>query len=263
MTMPRIYVYVLALLLVIVAACGRQQEQPAEQPAPEAPVGQPAVPVDEASAATVTGKVNFEGEAPKPGRIQMAADPVCLRLHAQPVTSEEVVVNQNGTLRHVFVYVKSGLEGRTFKAPSDPVVLDQQGCMYKPHVFGIQTGQPLKILNSDPTLHNIHAWTQKNPPFNLGMPNKGMEFTRKFETPEVMVPIKCDVHKWMTAYVGVLNHPYYSVTGEDGTFSLKSLPPGKYLIEAWHEKYGTQTQEITVGPKETKEITFTYKAARA
>jgi hypothetical protein len=139
-------------------------------------------------------------------------------------------------------------------------VLNQQGCHYTPHVFGVQVGQPLDILNSDDTLHNVHAAAQVNQEFNLGQPFKGMKTTRTFDKPEVMIPFKCDVHTWMNAFVGVLAHPYFAVSADGGKFSLKTLPPGTYEIEAWHEKLGTQTQTVTVGEKETKEITFTFMA---
>jgi len=143
-------------------------------------------------------------------------------------------------------------------APAAPVVFDQKGCHYEPHVFGIQAGQPLEILNSDDALHNVHALPKNTQEFNLGMPIKGMKLTKTFTAPEVAVKIKCEVHPWMAAYAGVLDHPFYAVTGEDGSFSLKDLPPGEYVVEAWHEKYGTQTQTVKV--PETSEVSFTFKA---
>ena len=157
-----------------------------------------------------------------------------------------------------FVYVKEGLAGRKFPMPTQSITLDQHGCRYVPHVFGIQVGQTLEILNSDPTLHNIHATPKGNQEFNMGQPIQGMKFERKFSKPEIMVPFKCDVHGWMNAYVGVLEHPYFDTTGSDGKFDISTLPPGDYVIEAWHEKLGAQTQNVTIGEKETKEITFTF-----
>jgi plastocyanin len=160
----------------------------------------------------------------------------------------------------VFVYVKSGLAGKTFDTPKEPIVIDQKGCHYVPHVFGMMAKQPLKIVNSDDTLHNIHAQPSKSKEFNIGQPNKGMETTRTFASPEVMVHFKCDVHPWMSAYVGVLDHPFYSVSGEDGTFSIKGLPAGEYEIVAWHEKYGEKTQKVKVGDGEGKTADFSFKA---
>lgn len=198
-------------------------------------------------AGTITGKVNLTGTPPPNEQLSMAADPVCASLHSEPVYAETVIQNDNGTLRNVFVYVKEGLEGQTFPVPLTPVTMDQKGCRYDPHVFGIQVGQPFEIVNSDSTLHNVHSLALKSKQFNLGMPIQGMKLTKKFEQPEIMAKIKCDVHPWMSAYVGVLPHPYFSVTGTDGSFEIKDVPPGEYVIEAWHEKYGTQIQNVTVG----------------
>ncbi|MBI4398144.1 MAG: carboxypeptidase regulatory-like domain-containing protein [Candidatus Omnitrophica bacterium] len=212
------------------------------------------------AAGTVTGKITFEGTAPAPQPIAMSADPFCEGAHAEAAASESVVVNSNGTLKNVFVYVKEGLEGQTFDAPKEAVVFDQSNCIYKPHVFGVMTAQPIEILNSDSTLHNVHAVTEKNKSFNFAMPIKGMKMKKSFDQPEVMVKFKCDVHPWMNAYVGVLPYPFYSVSGEDGTFKIENLPSGTYTIETWHEKYGTQTQQVIVAEGETKTADFSYQA---
>jgi hypothetical protein len=211
--------------------------------------------------AGIKGKIAFEGTAPKGEAIKMDSDPVCKSLHKEAVYTEDVVVNPNGTLRWVMVYVKDGLGDRTFPTPTEPVVLDQVGCHYVPHVFGMMANQPIEIRNSDETLHNIHAMPTVNTAFNIGMPRAGMKQTKTFKEVEMPVHFKCDVHKWMSCYTGVFNHPFHSVSGEDGSFEIKGLPAGTYTIEAWHEKYGTQTQSVTVGDAETKEITFTFKAA--
>lgn len=209
--------------------------------------------------ATVKGVVKFVGEAPKPRLISMKADRQCDAIHGgKSVTAEDVVVNPNGTLKWVFVYVKEGVKGK-YNPPSEPVVLDQQGCWYHPRVFGIMVGQKLEIRNSDPLLHNVHATPKKNKPFNIGQPVKGMKTYQTFSTPEVMVPFKCDVHPWMSAYAGVLDHPFFSVSNDKGEFEIKNLPPGTYTIEAWHEKLGTLTQTVTVKPGETKQIEFTFE----
>jgi len=209
--------------------------------------------------ATVKGVVKFVGEAPKPRLISMKADRQCDAIHGgKSVTAEDFVVNPNGTLKWVFVYVKEGVKGK-YNPPSEPVVLDQQGCWYQPRVFGIMVGQKLEIRNSDPLLHNVHATPKKNKPFNIGQPVKGMKTYQTFNTPEVMVPFKCDVHPWMSAYAGVLDHPFFSVSNDKGEFEIKNLPPGTYTIEAWHEKLGTLTQTVTVKPGETKQIEFTFE----
>lgn len=213
-----------------------------------------------AYAGTLSGAVAFTGTAPAVEKLKTDADPKCKMMHPDGLDSDSVIVNANGTLKNVFVYVKSGLEGKKFEAPKEPILFDQHGCAYKPKVFGIQTGQQLEILNSDDTLHNVHALSANSPQFNLGMPIKGMKVKKSFAKPEVMVKIKCEVHPWMAAYVGVLDHPFFAVSDDQGKFEIKDLPAGKYTIEAWHEKFGVQTQEIEVAdaPAEAK---FEYKSA--
>ena len=213
-------------------------------------------PVDPTTAASLKGSIKLEGTPPAAQTINRRSDPYC---EQQGQASTQNFVASDGGLQNVFVYVKDGLGDLKFPVPSTPVTLDQRGCTYLPRVFGIQAGQPLEILNSDETLHNIHALPMNNREFNRGQALKGLKYTHVFTTPEVMLPFKCDVHNWMNAWVGVLNHPFYSVSGQGGTFDIKNLPPGAYTIEAWHEKLGTQRQMVTVGPKETKELSFTFK----
>ena len=247
----------LLTLSLVAAACGGGQ--PAAPPAGEQPAAAPAA-VDPATAANINGKITLEGTAPPNEPIKMNADPVCLKTATGPQTAETFVVGEGGGLGNVFVYVKDGLGSRTFPAPTEPVTIDQKACRYYPHVMGVMVGQPLQIVNSDPTLHNIHATPKANTEFNTGQPIQGMKTDRVFTAPEVMVPFKCDVHGWMNAYAGVLNHPFFAVTPADGTFSIKGLPPGTYTIEAWHEKLGPMTQSVTVAEKETKDANFTFKA---
>ena len=211
-------------------------------------------------AAAVSGKVLFEGTASEAEQLDMAADPTCAALHPGGLNSEEVVVNPNRTLKNVFVYVKSGLEGQVFDPPKEAVLLNQEGCHYVPHVFGVQAGQSIEILNSDATLHNVHAVATVNKEFNLGMPIQGMKLKKTFDKPEVMAKFKCDVHPWMSAYAGVVDHPFFSVTNEEGVFEIKDLPPGDYVLESWHEKYGSQTQSISVGQEDLSDISFQYSA---
>lgn len=217
--------------------------------------------VDPATAGELKGTVKLEGTAPPNAPIKMVADPVCSReANGTPQFQETYVVGSGGELGNVFVYVKDGLGNYAYDAPTEPVVLDQQGCRYHPHVFGIRVGQQLSIKNSDPTLHNIHSMSTSNPEFNTGQAIQGQITPRTFQQKEVMVPFKCDVHGWMNAYMAVLDHPYFAVSGTNGTFDIKSLPPGTYTIEAWHEKLGTSTQTVTIGDKETKEISFVFTA---
>ena len=214
-----------------------------------------------ANSATISGKALFEGQAPATEKFKMDADPNCQVLHPQGVANDAIIVNSNGTLKNVFVYVKEGLTGKTFEAPKTPVSFDQKGCQYTPKVFGIQVGQPLEIINSDNTLHNVHALPTNSAQFNIGMPIQGMKLKKSFSKPEMMVKIKCEVHPWMSAYAGVLDHPFFNVTGDNGSFEIKNLPPGQYTVEAWHEKYGTQIQSVTISSDSDAQMTsFQYKA---
>lgn len=210
-------------------------------------------------AGDVTGKVSFDGTAPKATRLRMDADKVCSRAHKDAVLGEEVVINANGTLRNVIVYVKDGLKVKKFPAPKGKTKFDQIGCVYTPHVLGVQTGQEVEIVNSDPTLHNVHSLSKDNPSFNVAQPKKGMTLSKTFEKGEIF-KVKCEVHTWMGAYIGVFEHPFFAVTGDDGSFKLDKLPPGDYTLEAWHEKYGTQTMKVNVEKTGAQTADFTFKA---
>jgi plastocyanin len=213
-------------------------------------------PVDPATAGRVTGKITLLGVAPKPAVVLTKSDPYCM---AAPVLTEDVVVSPEGGLQNVFVYVKDGLGNLKFPVPATSVVLGQDGCRYVPHVVGIQVGQTLDIVNGDDTLHNIHAVPTLNGEFNKPQQFKGFRNTHVFNTVEVMVPFKCDVHKWMSAYVGVLDHPFFAVSGKDGSFTIEGRPPGTYTIEAVHEKYGRQTQKVTLAAKGSQDVSFNFK----
>lgn len=219
----------------------------------------PAAAAVSADAATLTGLVKFEGAAPKMNNIQMSADPYCQSQHAGAApTEEDVVTGAGGELANVFVYIKD-IKGN-FAAPSTPVVIDQKGCQYHPHVNAVMVGQTLEIKNDDATLHNVHAMPAVNSQFNVGQPVQGMVSPQKLDKVE-MTPfkIKCDVHGWMKSYMAVMPHPFYSVSQANGTFTISNLPPGQYTVVAWHEKYGQQEQQVTVGAKESKALNFTFK----
>jgi len=253
---------IVTLTASVVACGGGNSGKSSTSSKPSSPSATPTgLKVDASIAGEVKGTVTLDGMAPKNAPIKMNADPICLRENKTPQFQETFEVGSDGkSLANVFVYVKDGLGNYVYDTPTDPVTIDQKECRYHPHVFGMRVGQPLVILNSDPTLHNIHALPKGNAEFNTGQPIQGMKTTHTFDKPEVMVPFKCDVHGWMNAYVGVLDHPYFAVTDKDGKFDLKTLPPGSYTIEAWHEKLGTMQEKVTLGEKDTKEIAFTFKA---
>jgi hypothetical protein len=230
----------------------------------DAMVGPPAdaKPVDASTAGTIAGRVLIDGPLPANAQIQMGADPFCIRANEGGAALERFV-GENGGLGNVFVYIKDGLGSYWVDVPKDPVKLDQSACRYTPHVLGVRAGQPLAISNSDGTMHNVHALAPVNGDFNFGQPIKGQTDQRIFKKPEIMVTFKCDVHSWMNAYVGVVHHPYFAVTGKSGGFELRTVPAGTYTIEAWHERLGAQTQTMTLGEKESKRVSFIFKTAGA
>ncbi|MCX6596321.1 MAG: hypothetical protein NTV70_08135 [Acidobacteria bacterium] len=246
------------LLLPLLPGCNRTSAPvPPSEAAPAPPVY---FQVDAATEGTVTGTIRFSGVKPAAPLIDMDQDADCAKLHGNsPVPDEAVVVNRNGTLRNVFVYLKSGLEGKTFAPPAATVTIDQKGCWFAPRVLGIQTGQLLTVTNSDPVTHNIHPLAQVNREWNHSQAPEEAPFTRKFLSPEVMVRVKCNVHRWMRAWIGVLDHPYFAVTGADGKFELRHVPPGTYTLAAWQEKLGTQEQTLTVTPAGKVTAAFTFQ----
>jgi plastocyanin len=192
---------------------------------------------------SIAGQVKVK-DPPKRKKINMDADPKCAAMHAEKLLTEEVVADAEGNVQWAFVYVdKAEFKG---KASTTPVVIDQKGCRYEPHVFGVMTGQEILIKNSDDLLHNIHALPFNNKEFNFGQPSKGMEEKKSFGTREVMVKIKCDVHPWMSAWAGVLDHPYFAVTDAAGKYEIKGVPPGKYTVKVWQEKYKEVSAEVEV-----------------
>ena len=253
-------VYALLLTAALAFACGRKEEAPSsETAAPATGPAKPAAAIDASTAATVSGKVNFTGTKPTPKKIRMEQDKYCAAQHpGGSIETEDVVVNDNGTLANVFVWVEEGLGDRSFEASTQPATLDQKGCRYEPHVLGVMTGQPLDIVSSDNTNHNIHPMPKNNPEWNEvqgpGAPKKTKTFARE----ELLIPVKCNIHPWMKAYIGVVKNPFFGITGKDGTFEIKGLPPGSYTIAAWHEKYNKMEQKVTVAAKEAKTVDFSF-----
>jgi plastocyanin len=243
---------VVVSMALLPAGCNKPAVPPPRSTAASLAV---ATPIDPATAASISGVVHFSGPVPPPQKIDMSADSGCKGQNQ----SEAVLVNE-GRLANVLVYVKAGLDGRTFPPPSDKVTVAQESCRYQPHVAVAMVGQPFEFLDKDNTLHNIHPMPKDNPEWNQSqMPNSG-SFARKFTSPEVMIPVKCNQHPWMKMYVSVMSNPFFAVTGKDGSFMLKGLPPGTYTVAAVHEKYGEQEMKITVGPKDDKQaVQFDFR----
>jgi len=226
--------------------------KPAETPPPAAPTVPTAKVTDTFSGKTfaLNGKVTFTGTVPG-GTVKMSADPVCAKAHAgKTVAQYAVVVSPAKELAHVFVSIKDGNRYGGGAVPTEPVVLDQRGCLYEPHVMGVRVGQPLSIVNSDPTMHNVNAQSKMSQGFNAGMPSLNQKIEKKFTKPEQMVKFKCDVHGWMSAYLGVMDHPFFAVSSPAGDFTIPNLPEGKYTAELWHETLGTKSVDFEITGKD-------------
>jgi plastocyanin len=221
--------------------------------ASEGGAGSPAPP----AAGAISGKVTYTGTPPKMKPIDMAKEPSCAKQHATPVMTENVASGPENSLQYVVVYISAGDAAGAI--PPEIVRYDQKGCQYLPHVLPMQAGQVLQIYNDDQTSHNIHPLSKVNPEWNKSQPAGSAAINTKYDKPE-FIPVKCNIHPWMHGYFAVLSTSHYAVTGQDGSFSMKGLPAGKYTVSAWQEQYGTQTQEVTVGAGETKAVNFTFKA---
>lgn len=265
MRKTRLGMYTLAVgafALAITGCGGNKPESTENAPAtPSAPAGKT---VDPATAGEVTGSVKLDGAGPKAKTINMAAEPACSKARTSPAMTEEVVTGDGDALANVVVYVKSGLEGYSFPAPTAAATIEQQGCQYHPHVVAMQVGQNIDVVNKDQTTHNIHPIPKDNREWNESQPPGAAPIEKSFTREEIAIPVKCNVHPWMKAYMAVLPNPYFQVTNKDGKFDLKNLPPGTYTLVAWQELYGSSDpQTVTIGPKETKNVTFTFKATAA
>jgi hypothetical protein len=244
----------LSVLLVVALLAGCSKKESSEEQ-PAAPAAAPtATPIDPATAASVSGTVKYNGAAPKPAKIDMSQDPNC----AGSNTAENVVVS-GGNLENVFVYVKEGLGSRAFDVPKDPVTLTQSGCKYKPHVLGVMTGQTISIVNGDPTTHNIHPTPKDNREWNESQAPKAPPLEKSFAREEILLPVKCNQHPWMRMFVNVVKNPFYAVSGPDGKFEIKGLPPGDYTLAFVHEKLGEQDQKVTLAAKDSKTVDVTFK----
>ncbi len=248
-----------AALCLAIAACGGSDAGTSAKPS--SPAAAPdAKKVDESTAGAISGRVRIEGSVPANAPISMSSDPACASANKEPVTTDTFVVKDGG-LENVFVYIKDDLSRKyVFETPTDPVRIEQKGCRYVPHVAGVRVTQPVQISNDDSTMHSVHGSGRANREFNFSQPMPGLKNTVAFTAAEVFVPVKCDVHPWMHAFIGVVSHPYFAVTADGGKFDLRTVPPGTYTVEAVHEKLGAQTQSVTIGDTDKKEITFTFKA---
>lgn len=245
------------IAILALVACGGSEPSPAPAATPP-PASAPAATDTADGPGTITGAVTFAGKVPKPRPLPMDSDPQCAKA-APGATSEVLLVGPGNGIKNVFVYVKDGLGTRRYAVPSTPARLDQQGCRYIPHVFGVQVGQTVELSNSDPLIHNVHALPKNNREFNFGQPARTPPVERVFEQPEIGLPFKCDVHGWMNAYVNVVPHPFFAVTTDDGTFEIKGLPAGSYTLELWHERLGTQTLPVTVTAEAPAKVTASFK----
>jgi hypothetical protein len=245
-----------ALVLPLLGGCGK-----APAPAPKVAVGKAEVfHVDPSTAGTVAGKITYTGAKPKREIVPMDADAGCLAVHAgKPVSDDAIMTGKDGALANAFVYIQSGLEGKHFEPVTEPVLLDQKGCLFAPRIVGVRVGQPLSVSNSDPLAHNIHPMPQNNREWNEQQSPQTPAVQHRFARAEIMIPVKCNVHAWMRAYLGVVDHPYYAVTGADGSFQWSNVPPGEYTVAVWHEKFGAKAAQVKVESSGHATANFTYE----
>ena len=216
--------------------------------------------VDPATAGKLHGRIVYQGAKPARQVIDMQSDITCSQEHAgAPAYNEPVIVGQAGGLANAFVYIQAGLEGKKFEPPKDPVVLDQRGCLFHPRVLGVRAGQPLDLRNSDKVSHNVHPVPKNNREWEEQQSPGTPDAVHRFARTEVMIPVKCNIHQWMHAYIGVMESPYFAITGPDGSFDLTNVPPGDYTVAVWHEKLGDQTKQVHLAASSNEAVDFTYR----
>lgn len=234
-------------MFVLLSACGGGGQE-STKPAPQVTT------LDMSTVGTISGVVRYEGTPPEQSVAQLSGWAECASQHPQGNPPAGDVLVSDGKVQNTLVYIKDGLGNRVFATGTEPVSLDQKGCIFFPRVVGVQVEQPLKLLNSDALAHNVHGFAQTAKAWNISLSVKGMTRTVKVDKPEAVIEVKCDIHPWMRAYVGAFAHPYFAVSGSDGAFTLRNLPPGEYTLEAWHERFGSRSQKVSLGAKETKAI---------
>lgn len=242
----------LASLLLVLSACGGSDAPP------PAPPRQP-TPLVLATTGTISGQVRFEGTPPPMKEIRFGSFAECAAQHPGPVDGGDALVH-DGLVQNAFVYIADGLGNRVFTIPDTAVEIDQRGCLYVPHVAGAQVGQLITFLNDDPAIHNVHGTPAGAPAWNFVLPRRGAERQLRILQPDVAVSLRCDLHPWMQAWIGVVDHPYFAVTGADGAFRLANVPPGTYTITAWHERFGTQSQQVTLAEHGTATVDLAFTA---
>lgn len=252
-------------LLSLASSCGNKTET--EEPGDTGAAGTPYK--SKGNEGTISGVVSYTGAAPEAKKIDTSADAACTAKSPDLKTEDWAV--KDGKLANTYVYIKDGtladgskIGTYSFATPTSPATLDQNGCHYKPHVLGVMVNQPINITNSDPTTHNIHFTPKNNPDWNQSQPNGAAPLQHKLARAEVLVPVKCNQHPWMKSYVGVTKHPFFAVTGDDGSFTIKGVPAGKYTVVAWHEggANGTEkTMEVTVPASGAAKADFSFGAA--
>jgi hypothetical protein len=250
----RPWVLLLAVLFIVTGCNKKESEQSSEPPPPTAVV-------DPATAGSITGTVKLEGPVPSFKPIDMSAEAYCVTANPPPVVPPIVVAGPHDALANVVVYVKSGLDRYRYDTPATPVVLGQKGCMYVPRVLAMMVNQPFEVNNEDQTIHNVHPMSRVNKAWNKSEPVGDPPIQSTFAKPELAMPIACNIHPWMRAFLFVFDHPYFDITPKSGEFALKNLPPGTYTIEAWQERFGFQDQAVTIGAKETKSVDFVFHSA--
>jgi plastocyanin len=245
--------------LLLLASCN-SAKPPEKKAVVEAPKPVEIFHVDPATAGVLRGTVTYAGAKPERKLIVMDSDAGCLQAHAgHPVPEDSIATGKGGALANAFVYIQSGLEGKKFEPAEGPVVLNQHGCMFEPRVLGMRAGQTMDVRNSDPVSHNVHPKPTNNYDWNQQQSPGSPDLEHRFPRADVMIPVKCNVHSWMRAFIGVVDHPYFAVTGAGGTFVWKNVPPGDYTVAVWQEKLGEQKQTVHLAASGTEEVNFTYR----
>jgi plastocyanin len=229
--------------------CGGDAPPPPREPTP----------LDQSTTGTITGEVRFTGTVPPMGTLNFGSFRECSAQHEGPVPTGDALV-RDGKVQNAFVWISAGLEDRVFAVPTEPVTIDQQGCLYVPRVAGAQVDQTIRFVNSDRTIHNVHGKPSASANWNVALSRQGSDRTIRVDTPEVPISVRCDLHPWMQGWIGVVDHPYFAVTGPDGTFTLESVPPGEYTVAVWHERFGRRQAQVTLEPSGSVTVDFELPA---